>query len=265
VNFLASNRLGMADGYSYGLIRYNNEDTALAGSFFHLLTVFTLLTTAYCILVFPRPKQYFTVLIRSLSISSVSLLAISSGMAMISFCAILTYHNWYGKYLGLTFLMPVPIFVSILVINLVSMFSLDSPQRRPSSSGLRLIFTLLIVAVVCFSTIFTPVFQKSRYFSLPYFNQSNAYIRPFIYDYLNSVGYLTNDEKDHFIRQFRNVSKLQTNTAVVCFGEETPSLIPLLELLRNKSRPANLIFASIDNPTCAVSSAEDDVFRVILP
>lgn len=265
VRFLASNRLGMADGYSYGLIRYNNEDTALAGPFFHLLLVFTSLTTAYCILIFPRPKQYFTVLIKSLSISSVSLLIVSSGIALISFCAILTYHNWYGKYLGLIFLVPVPVLVSILVFNIVSIFFFDSPQRRPSSSGLRLILTFLIIAIVCLSTIITPVFQKSRYFGLPYLNQSKEYINRFYYDYLYSVGYLTYNEKDRFVRQFRNVSKLQTKTAVVCFGEETPSLIPLLELLRNKSRPANFIFASIDSPACASSSARDDVFRVILP
>lgn len=263
---LLSNQHAIAKGYTYGLIRYRSEEVSLTGPLVQLVALISLISLAYCLVLFNRgngaKSTYLSSLRSVLEIKGILLIVVSSvGSAFLIF-GMLSYHNWYVKYMAFAYLCLLPVLSWVLVFNIVeicSYFHVTSKQLAQSPLTIFLKTLLMLVALALFAL---SVLTYSRYFSLKYPYKDISDYRLYD-DYLYSRGRKTPESRNGLLSQF---SEKRETRIGLCFGEETPTLAPLLELSKQNISPDKVGFYSLKSKTCSIPvGVHKDEKIIILP
>lgn len=234
VQLLTSNHFAIADGYAFTLSRFRGEEFSLTSPLVQLTALLAITTLASCFFFQKKATHskinYYSSLRSVLDLQGVGLILISSVASSLLFFSVLAYHNWYVKYMGFSYVCLIPILSWLLVFNTAEIIShfaipLDNVFNSPHLLILR---TFLIVLSLTF--LVGSLSLNSRFFSwnfLPEASANNTY--QFYGEYLNSTGLRTPEARQTFLSQF---SGRHTERINLCFGEETLSLAPLLELAK---------------------------------
>ena len=238
VQLLSRDHFAISKGYVFRLIRERGEDFSLTSPLVHLAALLTLASLTACLLVQKKGKKrewsYVSSLRSVLDLKGIGLILIASLASSLLFFAVLSYHNWYAKYLGFSYVPLIPILSWLLVVNTVELcsslgVSLDRLSKSPLLPAFR---AVLIVVALAFMT--GSISEEARFLSwsiAPGASTNKSY--QLYYEYLYSTGLKSREAQQRFISQFKGQHTNQSGEKInLCFGEETPSLAPLLELAK---------------------------------
>jgi hypothetical protein len=266
VKLLSSNDFAIADGYAFRLIRYRSEDASLTSPLLQLAALIALVTLAYCVIFFNGRSTiqgtYLASLRRVIDIQGIMLILISSVASSFLVFAVLSYHNWYVKYMGFSYICLIPVVSWLLVFNLAEIFASFgiTLERLANSSSIQALKLLLMFFALAFLAWYLSL--SSHYFSLKLASKDVSAYKLYE-EYLFSKGLTSPESKNQFFSQF---SGKRENGINLCFGEETPSLAPLLELSKQNPDPGSVGLYPLGAKSCSMSrSAPTDRKTIILP
>ena len=234
VQLLTSNHFAIADGYAFTLSRFSGEEFSLTSPLVQLAALLAVITLASCLFFEKKgidsKKKYDASLRSVLDLQGIGLILISSIASSVLFFSVLAYHNWYVKYMGFSYVCFIPILSWLLVFNTAFLFSSFAiPLDDVLNSPLLKIFKSFLI-VLALTLLVGSLSLNSKFFSLSFFPETSAINTYRLYgEYLNSTGLKTPEARRSFFSQF---SGQRTERINLCFGEETLSLAPLLELAK---------------------------------
>jgi hypothetical protein len=266
VKLLTSNHFAIADGYAFTLSRFRGEEFSLTSPLVQLTAFLAIMTLASCLLTQKKDNHskvsYYASLRSVLDLQGVGLILFSSVTSSLLFFSVLAYHNWYVKYMGFSYVCLIPILSWLLVFNTAEMIShFAIPLGNVFNSPLLLIFkTFLIVLALTF--LVGSLSLNSRFFSWSFLREASANnTYQFYGEYLNSRGLRTPEERQKFLSQF---SGQHTKRINLCFGEETLSLAPLLELAKQNPDSKTIGLFPLGPKGCSPRASEKIVGKAIV-
>lgn len=260
VQLVSRDHFAISEGYAFNLIRKRGEDFSLTSPLVQLAALLALLSITACLIVQKKNNKsewaYFYSLRRVLDLRAISLIFIACLASAILFFSVLSYHNWYCKYLGFTYVSLIPILSWLLVVNSVELcssrgISLDILGKSTLLPAFRATLVVVSLAFMAGS-----ISVQSRFFSwsiTPGASASNSY--QFYDEYLYSIGLKSREAQQRFFSQFKDEHTNQSGKMItLCFGDETPSLAPLLELAKRNPDSKFLRFFPLGSKECSPSS-----------
>lgn len=258
VKTLSMNNFAILTGYAYGLIRYRNEDVSMTSPLVQLTFISTIASLVVVRLV-SSVKVYMPLLKQVISLKGLLFLMIAAFGGSFLIFTFLAYHNWYGKYIGFFYLTLIPVSAWVLSFNLFFIaenlqYSVGHFKVVRATAILRRLF-VIVAGIFLFYSLST----NSRLFALPFLVKGRDQYKVY-YEYLNAMGYENPSDKARFLSL---LSPARGQTVTLCFGEETPSLVPFLELLRNNVNSKQLFVASPDDAVCKSAGQTSGDHRII--
>jgi hypothetical protein len=261
VKFLSHHDFAIAKGYSYGLIRYINEDVSVTSPLVHLVLVAAIFTFFFCLIFSSENIIFLRRLRQTLELKGISFIVLSLAVSAFTVFTFLAYHNWYVKYLGFIYICIIPTFSWILTFNCFEIKDKIITRTRNKNKHPLFLFLLTILAGI---SLFIFVFLLSfnwRFYSILESDQYHGSYKLYE-EYLSSVGYTGQDSKQAFLNKFSVRPNMKTT---LCFGEETPTLAPFLELLKNNVKPSTINFLPSDDVVCKTGRSRLHERVIVLP
>ena len=261
VKLLSHHDFAIAEGYSYGLIRYINEDVSVTSPLVHLVLVAAIFTFVYCLVFSSRYGSFFRSLRQTLDLKGISFIAASLTVSALTVFTLLAYHNWYVKYLGFIYICIIPTFSWILTFNC---FEIKDDINSTAGASVKQPLFLSLLTFLAVISLFIFVFLLSTSWRFYAISQPDQYFGSYkIYEeYLSSVGYREQGSRQAFLSKFSAHPNMKTT---LCFGEETPTLAPFLELLKHNVNPNTIRFLPSDDITCKTARSTNHERVIILP
>ena len=261
VKLLSKNNFAIAKGYQYGLLRYKSEDGSLTSPLLHMAIILVLITLVYCLCNFGTQK-YLKNLKSTISLKSISVIPMSSLLATLVICTIFSYHNWFAKYLGLFYVPMIPILSWIIVFNFLEIQNfyknIQSSEQIIKSKAL-----LNTCKVICLSSLIFFTLSLSlitRFLSLsPILNGNHSPARLYE-EYLYSTGLVSAASRSELLK---SLTAHPEEKLFLCYGEETPTLVPFMELLSHNANPQNVVLLAVNSNKCKLAKQQGNSKRVI--
>ena len=270
VKMLSRDQFAISEGYAFQLIRHTGEDFSLTSPLVHLAVLLTMGTLAACLLLQRKEQQkkikYVSSLRSVLDLQGISLILIASIASSLLFFSVMSYHNWYVKYLGFSYVCLIPILSWLLVINTVELcsslgFTSENLWKSPLLPTFRKILIVVALAFLAGS-----ISQESRFISWNILPEASGKTSYQLYDeYLYSTGLKSQGEIKRFLSQFTAQHTDKSGTKInLCFGEETPSLAPLLELVKRNPDSEAIGFFPRGSKACELPTRGESVGKTIV-
>jgi hypothetical protein len=245
-DLLTQNNFGVVKGFAFVISRKASEDHSLTSPLFHFVLFAIVLVNIFFLL--SKPRQILSlghfVKVSLLRIPSMWVIVCTSMFSILSVFFFILYQNWIFKYFGFGYVAIMPV-LSALFTQICLMHIVDSHQVRLRLIPLALSGLLAIFISLGLFYSHIPGYIRSSALNALSLNINTAEFRnnqnPLTYYnfYLNSNG-ISNAQGNELLAKLNSDP---TDHRLICFNEDTPSLLPLLAVSSNPSsrRSAKLL------------------------
>jgi len=262
VRLLSIDNFAVANGYKYGLLRYKHEDVSLTSPLVHIAIILVLISLAYC-LCNPGKHKYLKSLKSTISLKRISVILISTLLSTLFICTIFSYHNWFAKYLGLFYVPMVPVLSWIIAFNFYETLYFKN-NFQSFEQIIKFKSLLNICKLVCLSSLILFALTLSlntRFLSLSFIQPGRHPPANFYEEYLYSTGFVSAASRSELLK---SLSAHPEEKLILCYGEETPTLVPFMELLSHNTDPQNVILLATNSNKCKLAKQLGKSERVII-
>jgi len=262
VKLLSKNNFAVANGYKYGLLRYKHEDVSLTSPLVHIAIILAIVSLAYCLCNSGNHK-YLKSIKSSISLKRISVIFISSLMSTLFICTIFSYHNWFAKYLGFFYVPMIPVLSWIIAFNFYEIQYFKN-NFQSFEQIIKLKSLLNICKLVCLSSLILFALSLSlntRFLSLSFIQPGRHPPANLYEEYLYSTGFVSAASRSELLK---SLTAHPEEKLILCYGEETPTLVPFMELLSHNADPRNVDLLATNSNKCKLVRQLRKSERVII-